>query len=152
MYQYAYTIYLFYSDEEPADEDDDDDDDDPDWQGDGDLGEGSGETGRPPTKRLRADSLGGTSGNRGRGGRARGGRARGGRARGGGTANTSSKSYNDADTKNDLPPFQPNRPPGVHFGRQVLRGGMTTALEFFRLFFTSEMINQLLPIPTATHT
>ena len=116
MYQYGYTIYLFYSDEEPADEDDDDDD--PDWQGDGDLGEGSGETGRPPTKR-RADSLGGTSGNRGRGGRARGGR--GGRARGGGTANTSSKSYNDADTKNDLPPFQPNRPPGIHFGRQVLR-------------------------------
>jgi hypothetical protein len=145
MYPVCLYYLLFYSDEEPADEEDDDpevDDEDQDWEG-----EGSGEAGRPPTKR-RADSLSGTSGNRGRAGRGRAGRGRAGRgragrARGGGTANTSSKSYDDADTKNDLPPFQPNRPPGINFDRQVLRGAMTTELQFFRLFFTTEMIKSV---------
>jgi hypothetical protein len=139
MYPVCLYYLLFYSDEEPADEDDDPevDDEDQDWEG-----EGSGEAGRPPTKR-RADSLSGTSGNRGRAGRGRAGRGRAGRTRGGGTANTSSKSYDDADTKNDLPPFQPNRPPGIQFDRQVLRGAMTTELEFFRLFLTTEMIKSV---------
>ena len=156
MYQYVYSILFFYSAEEPADEEDDDfeaDDEDPDWEEDGDLGEGSGGRGRSPIRR-RADSPNGTSGNRGRGSRARGGRARGGKARGGrarggrgrggrardtGPNISSSKSYDDADIGNTLPPFQPSRPPGIHFDRHVLRGGMTTELEFFRLFFTTEM-------------
>ena len=150
MHQYVYSILFFYSDEEPADEEDDDfeaDDEDPDWEEDGDLGEGSGGRDRPPIRRW-ADSPNGTSGNRGRGSRARGGRARGGRARGGrarggrgrggrgrggrardtGANNSSSKSYDDVDIRNTLPPFQPSRPPGIHFDRHVLRGGMTTEL------------------------
>jgi hypothetical protein len=163
MYQYVYSILFFYSDEEPADEEDDDfqaDDEDPDWEEDGDLGEGSGGRGRSPIRR-RTDSPNGTSGNRGRGNRARGGRgsrargnrARGGRGRGGrgrggrardtGANNSSNKSYDDPDIKNTLPPFQPSRPPGTHFETHVLRGGMTTELEFFRLFFTTEMIKSV---------
>ena len=151
MYLYAniYTIDFF------SDEEDDDSQDDLDWREDSDTGEDGGGRARSPVS--------GTSGNRGRGrrgraragrgrpragrGRARAGRGRAragrGRARAGWTPSTSSKSYDDADTRNDLPPFQPNRPQGIHFGRQVLRGGMTTALEFFRLFFTSEMIRSV---------
>jgi hypothetical protein len=160
MYEYVYSVLLFKSDEEPADEEDDDfevDDEDPDREEDGDLGEGSGGRGRSPIRR-RADSPNDTSGNRGRGSRARGDRTRGGRGSGGrgsggsgrggrarntGANNSSSKSYDDADIRNTLPPFQPNRPPGIHFDRHVLRGGMTTELEFFRLSSTTEMIKSV---------
>ena len=118
------------------------------------MGEGSGGRARSPIRRQ-ADSLsdrgrGGRSrGGRSRGGRSRGGRARGGRARGGRTrgrndgADDNSKSYDDADIRNTLPPFEPSRPPGIHFDKYVLRGGMTTELEFFYLFFTSEMIKSV---------
>ena len=45
------------------------------------------------------------------------------------------------------PPFKPTRPIGVHFGQRLLRNAMTTAVEFFNLFFTVELINNIV-----THT
>lgn len=53
------------------------------------------------------------------------------------------KSYDDPDTTNILPPFAPRRPPGNHFPKHTLRGTMTTALDFFRLFFTVEIMNDI---------
>ena len=50
------------------------------------------------------------------------------------------RSYDDPDEGNPLPAFTPTRPPGIHFGRLLLRNTMTKAVEFFHLFFTSEMI------------
>ena len=92
--------------------------------------------------------------NRGGRGRAQGGRgrARGRRVtsrRGGSRSQESntSKSYDDVDTNHTLPPFQPRRPIGINFDRYVLRGGMTTELEFFHLFLTPEMIKSVV-----THT
>ena len=82
------------------------------------------------------------------GGRVRGGGRGPGRARGqrGGRVAAPAddfQSYDDPDQGNKLPPFNPRRPPGVHFGRAVLRNTMTRAVEFFHLFFTVEMINQI---------
>ena len=91
---------------------------------------------------------------RGRGngrGRGRGngrGRGRGngrGRGRVNGTAQQvirSSKSYLDADTPNDSPIFQQTRAPGLYMSR-VTRGSMTKAIDFFQLFFTVELINEI---------
>ncbi|KAL9952183.1 hypothetical protein ACROYT_G039398 [Oculina patagonica] len=56
-------------------------------------------------------------------------------------------SYDDPDQGNQLPLFHPHRPTGVHIGRAVLRNTMTRAVDFFRLFFTVEMIKQIV-----THT
>ena len=53
------------------------------------------------------------------------------------------KSYNDPDVPNVLPAFQPARPVGVHLDQPFLRATMTTALEFFRLFFTIEMVKSI---------
>ena len=53
------------------------------------------------------------------------------------------RSYDDQDTPNNLPPFTPNRPPGNHFPRLVLRNAMTTAVEFFKLFFTVELVTNI---------
>ena len=53
------------------------------------------------------------------------------------------QSYDSPDTPNPLPPFSPTRPPGVHFGRPLLRNAMTRAVEFFYLFFTVEMIDSI---------
>ena len=47
------------------------------------------------------------------------------------------QSYGDPDVQNILPHFRPSCPPGVHFERPLLRGTMTTALEFFHPFFCS---------------
>ena len=108
----------------------------------------------PPRKKGR-----GTSASSGRGGRVRGRGTRGGRVRpkstsgrpqgrGSGTGNAEledvpststakkpppSKSYDDPDVKNTLPPFEPRRDPGIHFDRTVLQGQLTTELEFFIL-------------------
>ena len=46
-------------------------------------------------------------------------------------------------TTNILPPFAPQRPPGNHFPNPTLRGTMTTALDFFRLFFTVELMHEI---------
>ena len=76
------------------------------------------------------------------------GRGRGngrGRGRVNGTAQQvirSSKSYLDADTPNDSPIFQPTRAPGLYMNR-VTRGSMTKAIDFFQLFFTVELINEI---------
>ena len=53
------------------------------------------------------------------------------------------QSYEDPDNGNPLPPFKPNRPTGIHFGCPLLRHTMTKAVEFFHLFFTVEMINDI---------
>ena len=57
------------------------------------------------------------------------------------------KSYDDSDVGNTIPPFRPSRPAGVHFELPLLRHTMTTAVEFFQLFFTIDMINSIV-----THT
>lgn len=57
------------------------------------------------------------------------------------------QTYSDPDVGNHLPPFTPNRPTGIHFGRPHLRNTMTTALEFFHLYFTPDMISNI-----CTHT
>ena len=59
----------------------------------------------------------------------------------------STKSYDHPDISNTLPPFQPKRPPGIHFGTMILRDKLTTELEFFKLFFTAEIVASI-----ATHT
>ena len=53
------------------------------------------------------------------------------------------KSYNDHDVNNPIPPFTPSRPAGIHFERPQLRSTMKKAVEFFNLFFTIEMINNI---------
>ena len=63
------------------------------------------------------------------------------------TAEVSWKSYDDPDVGNALPPFRPNRPVAVHFDQVVLRNTMTTASEFFHLFFSVEMLTSI-----CTHT
>ena len=44
------------------------------------------------------------------------------------------KSYSDCDVSNPLPAFTPLRPPGIHFGRPLLRNTMTTEVEFLTFF------------------
>ncbi|XP_029180534.2 uncharacterized protein LOC114948124 [Acropora millepora] len=52
--------------------------------------------------------------------------------------------YEDQDKGNVLVEFKPSRPLGIHFNHPVFRDShMTTALEFFHLFFTAEMINKI---------
>jgi len=58
-----------------------------------------------------------------------------------------SRSYEDPDTPNQIPPFTPRRPPGLHLNMPVLRGAMTRAVDFFRLFFTAELLRTI-----CTHT
>ena len=58
-----------------------------------------------------------------------------------------SKSYEDPDVGNEIPAFKPTRPVGVHFGQHFLRNTMTTASEFFHLFFSVEMLTSI-----CTHT
>ena len=41
------------------------------------------------------------------------------------------------------PQFTPERPSGNHFPRPVLRNVMTTAVEFFKLFFTAELVSNI---------
>jgi len=91
------------------------------------------------------------------GGRARGGRgrARGGRrgiglrGRGRGRvaaprqADEAFQSYTDNDIGNNLPDFLPNRPPGLHFTAPILRGSMTRALDFFKLFITNALLLEI---------
>lgn len=57
------------------------------------------------------------------------------------------KSYDDLDTGNQLPPFCPTRHPGLHLDFPVLRGEMTRALDFFKLFFTDALLLEI-----CTHT
>lgn len=53
------------------------------------------------------------------------------------------KSYDDPDTGNQLPAFVPNRPPGLHLIGPVVRGAMTRAVDFFQLFFTDLLLQQI---------
>jgi len=58
-----------------------------------------------------------------------------------------SRSYEDSDTPNQIPPFTPRRPPGLHLNMPALRGAMARAVGFFRLFFTAELVRTI-----CTHT
>ena len=83
---------------------------------------------------------------------ARGGRRGHGRARGGDQVHGAAvpvlhKTYDVRDQGNPPLPFKPTRPVGVHFGQRLLRNAMTTAVGFFNLFFTVELINNIV-----THT
>ena len=70
--------------------------------------------------------------------------ARGGRGRGRGQPGAVPyKTYSDPDVGSSPPEFAPSRLPGIHFGRPLLRNNMTRAVEFFYLFFTTEMINNI---------
>ena len=70
--------------------------------------------------------------------------ARGGRGRGRVASDTATfKSYGDPDVGNPIPPVTPSRPVGYHFGHPLLRNTMTKAVEFFYLFFTAEMISNI---------
>ena len=51
--------------------------------------------------------------------------------------------YETPDVGNDLPLFAPERPPGLHLEGPRLRGSMTTALDFFRLFFSDAIMHQI---------
>lgn len=53
------------------------------------------------------------------------------------------KSYNDPDTGNQLPPFLPVHPLGLHLNVPILRGGMTKAIDFFKIFFTDALLLQI---------
>ena len=50
------------------------------------------------------------------------------------------KSYDDPDTGNQLPPFSPQRPSGLHMDFPLLRGALTKAIDFFKLFFTNALL------------
>ena len=68
-------------------------------------------------------------------------------APGGAAAAPREKSYDDPDTPNQIPPFNPRRQPGLHLNLPVLRGAMTRAVDFFKLFFTAELVRTI-----CTHT
>ena len=58
------------------------------------------------------------------------------------------KSYDDEDEGNPCDqfppsPFTPARPPGIQFEQPLLRGRIHTATEFFKLFFTEELPNDI---------
>lgn len=53
------------------------------------------------------------------------------------------KSYDDPDTPNRIPPFTPQRQPGLHLNIPIRRGTMTKAIDFFMLFFTMELFNDI---------
>ena len=139
----------------------------------GSLERGSVSRGGPHTSKGSRARGGTTRGRRARGGRARGERARGGRARGsrargrdgresdstsGGTSGSETEGeepvretphlgFDFPDEVNTIPPFAPHRPPGIHLETPVLRGSMTTELDFFRLFLTPQMVSAIV-----THT
>ena len=59
----------------------------------------------------------------------------------------SQKSYDTPDKPNQLPNFSPSRQPGPHLNAPLLRTTLNTAVEFFKLFFSVEIIKAI-----CTHT
>ena len=53
------------------------------------------------------------------------------------------KSYQDQDVLNVLPRFAPVREPGFYLDAPLLRGKYVTSIEFFQLYFTDDMINDI---------
>ena len=98
--------------------------------------------GSPLQKRGRGQPRGRRARGRGRG------ISRGDRARGKCVAPGPGPVDENKSTTNILPPFAPQRPPGNHFPNPTLRGTMTTALDFFRLFFTVEIMNEICTVTT----
>lgn len=86
--------------------------------------------------RRRHASRRGQGSTRGRGGQhAR--RSRRSRSEGNERQPTPAKSFDDHDEGNQLPDFQPSRPPGVHLNFPVLRNNMTKAIHFSSYFLPS---------------
>ncbi|XP_015758763.1 PREDICTED: uncharacterized protein LOC107338028 [Acropora digitifera] len=52
-------------------------------------------------------------------------------------------SYNDPDVRNPLPAFTPSREPGIHLGVPNLRNTMVSALDFFQLYFTPGLVDEI---------
>ena len=52
-------------------------------------------------------------------------------------------SYDDPDPGNPPLLFTPRRPAGLHFGQPLLRNTMNRAVDFLNLFFTVELINDI---------
>ena len=55
----------------------------------------------------------------------------------------SSLSYNDSDVGNPLPVFAPRREPGFHLGVQNLRNTLVSPLDFFQLYFTPGLVDDI---------
>ena len=53
------------------------------------------------------------------------------------------KGYDDLDTPNQLPSFSPQIPPGLHLTGPYLRSTLTKAVDFFKLFFTTQLIQEI---------
>ena len=51
--------------------------------------------------------------------------------------------YDDPDNGNQLPAFVPNRLPGLHLIGPVVKAAMTRAVDFFQLFFTDLLLQQI---------
>ena len=59
----------------------------------------------------------------------------------------SQKSCDTPDKPNQMPNFSPSRQPGAHLNEPLLRTTLNTAVEFFKLFFSVEIIKAI-----CTHT
>lgn len=59
-------------------------------------------------------------------------------------------SCDDQDQQHQLPPFSPQRAIGLHLNGPLFRQCMVTALEFFLLFFTENIIGDIVK-PTNTY-
>ena len=58
-------------------------------------------------------------------------------------SNMMHKSYQDQDLPTVLPRFTPVREPGFYLDAPLLRGKYVTPIEFFQLYFTDDMINDI---------
>ena len=83
----------------------------------------------------------------GNGGRGKGPAARVPAARAGASADAPYLSYDDPDIGNppqfSHPQFTPAREPGIHLEGPLLRNSMVKPIDFFRLFFTKEMVESI---------
>lgn len=58
-------------------------------------------------------------------------------------AQQAANDYDTPDTPNQLPTFSPNRQSGVHLEGPIRRGSMSKAIDFFKLFFTMELMREI---------
>ena len=111
----------------------------------------AGTSSAPRTVRRAATQRGkgrGKGGNRGKG---KGPSTRAPAARAGASSDVPFRSYDDVDVGNPpdypCPAFNPSREPGIHLEGPILRNTMERPIDFFRLFFTKEMVERIV-----THT
>jgi len=58
------------------------------------------------------------------------------------------KSHDDPDTPNQLPPFNPRRQPGLHLNIPRVRGAVTRAVDFIRVFLLWSLLGKSAPTQT----